>query len=158
MLFYLRSRINTKNPGWTTFLSGVFSPLTSAEACEKSIRWVWREKLCYYWCEKARKHRCVTDRHDMTSAVKVALNSIQPNNTINGSNSSTGTILSDSNIVNVTAPLIQGTNGDTESVGKISVLFFFFFAKKSPLNRIPSSKQYSQWEIKVLFEKEISYY
>ena len=27
------------------------------------------------WCEKARKHICVTDRHDMTLAVKVALNS-----------------------------------------------------------------------------------
>ena len=26
-------------------------------------------------CEKARKHICVTDRHDMTLAVKVALNS-----------------------------------------------------------------------------------
>ena len=29
-----------------TFLSGVFSPLTSAEACEKSSRWLWKEKLC----------------------------------------------------------------------------------------------------------------
>ena len=25
-------------------------------------------------CEKAKKHMCVTDRHDMTLAVKVALN------------------------------------------------------------------------------------
>ena len=25
------------------FLSGVFSPLTSAEACEKSSRWLWEE-------------------------------------------------------------------------------------------------------------------
>ena len=48
--------------------------LTSAEACEKNSRWLWKEKLCYYWCEKARKHICVTDRHDMTLAVKVALN------------------------------------------------------------------------------------
>ena len=62
----------------SNFLSGVFSPLTSAEACEKSSRWLWKEKLCWYWCEKARKHICVTDRHDMTSAVKVALN---PNTT-----------------------------------------------------------------------------
>ena len=31
-----------------------------------------------YWCEKARKHICVTDHHDMTLAVKVALN---PNTT-----------------------------------------------------------------------------
>ena len=29
-----------------TFLSGVFSPLTSAEACEKSSRWLLKEKLC----------------------------------------------------------------------------------------------------------------
>ena len=29
-----------------TFLSGVFSPLTSAEACEKSSRWLWKEMLC----------------------------------------------------------------------------------------------------------------
>ena len=26
--------------------SGVISPLTSAEACEKSSRWLWKEKLC----------------------------------------------------------------------------------------------------------------
>ena len=52
-------------PGW-----GIFSHLTSAEAWEKSIRWLRKEKLC----EKARKHMCVTDSHDMTSAVKVALN------------------------------------------------------------------------------------
>ena len=64
-------------------LSGVFSPLTSAEACEKSSRWLWKGKLCWYWCETARKHICVTDRHDMTLAVKVALN---PNTTNNQSN------------------------------------------------------------------------
>ena len=28
------------------FLSDVFSPLTSAEACEKSSRWLRTEKLC----------------------------------------------------------------------------------------------------------------
>ena len=50
------------------------APLTSAEACEKSSRWLWKEKLSKYWCEKARKDMCVTDRHDMTLAVKVALN------------------------------------------------------------------------------------
>ena len=32
-----------------------------------------------YWCEKAKKHICVSDLHDMTLAVKVALN---PNTTI----------------------------------------------------------------------------
>ena len=62
-----------------TFLSGIFSPLTSGEACEKSSRWLWKEKLCKYTCEEARKHMCITDHHDMTLAVKVALNP----NTIN---------------------------------------------------------------------------
>ena len=65
--------------------SGVFSPLTSAEACEKSSRWLWKEKLFHYWCEKARKHICVTDSHDMTLAVKVALN---PNTTNQPTNQS----------------------------------------------------------------------
>ena len=60
------------------FLSGVFLPLTSAKACEKSSQWLWKEKLCQYWCQKARKHMCVTDHHDMTQAVKVTLN---PNTT-----------------------------------------------------------------------------
>ena len=60
------------------FLSGLFLPLTSTKACEKSSRWFWKEKLCQYWCEKARKHICVTDRRDMTLAVKVALD---PNTT-----------------------------------------------------------------------------
>ena len=65
-------------PVGANFLSGVFSPLTSAEACEKSSRWLWKERLCWHWCEKARKHICVTDSHDMTLAVKVALH---PNTT-----------------------------------------------------------------------------
>ena len=69
--------LGVRSPVEATFLTGVFSPLTSAEACDKSSRWLWKEK---YWCEKARKHICVTDRHDMTSAVKVALNPIQPTN------------------------------------------------------------------------------
>ena len=60
------------------FVSGIFSALTFAEPCEKSGRWIWKVKLCYYWCEKARKHICVTDRHDMTLAVEVAL---KPNTT-----------------------------------------------------------------------------
>ena len=58
------------------FLCGVLSPLTSAETCEESSQWLWKEKL--FWCEKARKHMCITDSHDMTLAVKVALN---PNTT-----------------------------------------------------------------------------
>ena len=74
MTWWLRVR----SPVEVTFLYGVFSPLTSAEACGKSSRWLWKEKLCWYWLEKARKQKCVTDRHDMTLAVKVALN---PNTT-----------------------------------------------------------------------------
>ena len=31
-------------------------------------------KSCQYRCEKPRKHLCVTNRHDMTLAVKTALN------------------------------------------------------------------------------------
>ena len=41
-----------------------------------------KKKLLKYWCEKARKHIGVVDRHDMTLAVKVAFNlntSNQPN-------------------------------------------------------------------------------
>ena len=62
-----------RSPVEATFLSGVFSPLTSAGVCEESSRWLWKEKLCLYWYEKARKHIYVTDSH-MTLAVKVALN------------------------------------------------------------------------------------
>ena len=42
MTWWLRVR----SPVEATFLSGVFSPLTSAEACEESSRWLWKEKLC----------------------------------------------------------------------------------------------------------------
>ena len=35
-----------RSPFEATFLSGVFSPLTSAEACEESCWWLWKEKLC----------------------------------------------------------------------------------------------------------------
>ena len=66
------------SPVKAIYLSGVFSPLTSAEACEKSSRWLQKEKLCLYWCEKARKHISATGHRDMTLAVKVALN---PNTT-----------------------------------------------------------------------------
>ena len=33
------------SPVEATFLSGVFSSHTSAEACEKRSRWLWKEKL-----------------------------------------------------------------------------------------------------------------
>ena len=42
MTWWLRVR----SPVEATFLSGVFSPLTSAEACEKGSRWPWKEKFC----------------------------------------------------------------------------------------------------------------
>ena len=42
MTWWLRVR----SPVEATFLSGVFSLLTSAEACEKSSRRLWKEKLC----------------------------------------------------------------------------------------------------------------
>ena len=42
MTWWLRVR----SPVEATFLSGVFSPLNSAEACEKGSRWLWKEKLC----------------------------------------------------------------------------------------------------------------
>ena len=37
--------LRVRSPVEATFLSGVFSPLTSAEAREKSSRWLWKEKL-----------------------------------------------------------------------------------------------------------------
>ena len=39
---------------------------TSAEACEKSSRWLWKEKLCYYWCGSevgGGGDCCFTNRH-----------------------------------------------------------------------------------------------
>ena len=35
----------TQSPVEANFLSGIFSPLTSAEACEKSSWWLLKEKL-----------------------------------------------------------------------------------------------------------------
>ena len=55
------------------FLSSVFSPLTSAEACEKSIWWLWKE-ICVATGVRKPGNTCVADCHDMTLAVKVALN------------------------------------------------------------------------------------
>ena len=78
----LTVRPSVRPPVEATCLSGLFSPLTSAKACGKSSRWLWKEKLCQYWCEKARKHICVTDHHDMTLAVKVALNLNTTNQTV----------------------------------------------------------------------------
>ena len=51
------------------FLSGVFSPLTS----EKSSWWLWKES-CVSTGVRKPGNMCVTNRHDMTLALKVALN------------------------------------------------------------------------------------
>ena len=64
-------------PVEANFLSGVFSPLTSAEACEKSSPWLWKEN-CVSTGVRKPGNICVTDHHDMTLAVKVTLN---PNTT-----------------------------------------------------------------------------
>ena len=52
----------------------MFSPLTSAEACEKSIRWLWKGSCVSTGVRKPGNTMCFTDRHDITLAVKVALN------------------------------------------------------------------------------------
>ena len=58
-------------PVEANILFGVFSTLTSTEAIEKSSRWLWKEKLCLYWRGKPGNNS-VTDRHNMTLAVKLA--------------------------------------------------------------------------------------
>ena len=63
--------LQVRSPIEATFLSGVSSPLTSAKHVRKVVGG-FGKKLCYYWCERTRKHMCFTDRHDMTLAVKVA--------------------------------------------------------------------------------------
>ena len=30
--------------------------LVTSDSYEKSSPWLWKEKFCQYWCEKARKH------------------------------------------------------------------------------------------------------
>ena len=61
------------DPVEAKFLSGVFSPLTSAEACEKSSRWLWKE-ICVSTGVRKPGNTCASP----TLAVKVALN---PNTT-----------------------------------------------------------------------------
>ena len=38
--------LRVRSPVEANFLSGVFSPPTSAETCEKSNWWLWKENLC----------------------------------------------------------------------------------------------------------------
>ena len=83
--FLPRGSCPTRMAQWracrTPDLVVVSLPLASAEACEKSSWWLWKE-ICV--CTVVRKPGnmivCITDRHDMTLAVKVALILIQPNN------------------------------------------------------------------------------
>ena len=62
----------SRDPVEAIFLSGVFSPLTSAEAREKSSQWFWKE-ICVSTGVRKLGNICVTDHHDMTLAVTVAL-------------------------------------------------------------------------------------
>ena len=63
-------------PVETNFLSGVFLPLTSASACEKSSLRLWKESSVSTGVRNTCKggNTCITNRHNMTLAVKVALN------------------------------------------------------------------------------------
>ena len=66
-----------------TKLQSVFSPLTSAEAFEKSSRWLWKESCVSIGVREPYTKRIgVTDRNDKTLAVKsgVKHQSNQPTN------------------------------------------------------------------------------
>ena len=60
-----------------TFLSGVFLPLTSAEACEKNVGG-FGKKSCVSTGVRKPGNTWVTNGHDMTLPVKMALD---PNTT-----------------------------------------------------------------------------
>ena len=73
-------------PVEANFLSGVFSPLTSAEACEKSSRWLWKEScVSRYTGVRKSGNTCAspTPMIIMTPAVKVALNADTINQSFN---------------------------------------------------------------------------
>ena len=71
--------LQVRNPVEANFLSGVLSPLTSAEASEKSNRWLWKE-MCVSTGELKPRNTFAspTTMICMTLAVKAALN---PNTT-----------------------------------------------------------------------------
>ena len=51
-------------------LSGIFLPLISAEACEKSCQWLWKESCVSTGMRKpGNTYMCFTDCHDMSLAV-----------------------------------------------------------------------------------------
>ena len=64
------------DPVEADFLSDVFSPLTSAEACEKSSRWLWKENCASTGVRKPG-NTCASPT-TMILAVKLVLN---PNTT-----------------------------------------------------------------------------
>ena len=69
-----------RDPVEANVLSSVFClPLTSAEACEKSSWWLWKES-CVSTGVRKPGNMCVTDRHDMTLADKMALTHYQTTN------------------------------------------------------------------------------
>ena len=70
-------------PGWGDFsFRHIFASHLCRSMWEKESVALERKVVLVLVCEKARKHICVTDRHDITLAVKVALN---PNTTNNQS-------------------------------------------------------------------------
>ena len=48
--------LGVRSPVEANFLSCVFSPLTSAEACEKRSPWLWKEKLLVVVRESQETH------------------------------------------------------------------------------------------------------
>ena len=67
-------RLRVWSPVEATFLSGVFSPLTSADSCEKSSRWLWK-KSCVSTGVRKPGNTCVTYCHDIWRKTR-----IQPTN------------------------------------------------------------------------------
>ena len=83
----LGSAISSVSDAWTggcgfdtqlqqTFLSSCLclSPLIHVRLVVSGFG---KKVVFHYWCEKARKHRCITECHDMFWAVKMASNSKQ---------------------------------------------------------------------------------
>ena len=66
--------LSVQEPVEVNFLSGIFLPLTSAEACEKDSRWLWKES-CVSTGVRKTGNTCASQT---ALAVKVAYN--QPTN------------------------------------------------------------------------------
>ena len=64
-----------QDPVEANFLSSVFSLLTSAEACERGSRWLWKERCVITGVRKPGNTCASLTVYDLT--VKVALNQIQ---------------------------------------------------------------------------------